>query len=47
MRLAHTLDPGYVMYEYARHESNYDYMTGSLTQGRIRDRQEAAKKSSN
>ena len=47
MRLAHTLDSGYVMYEYACHESNYDYMTGSLTQGRLRDQQAAAKKSSN
>ena len=44
MRLAHTFDPGYVMYEYACHESNYDYMTGALSQGRIRDQQNAAKK---
>jgi len=37
----HNLDPKYIIYEYACHEGNTRYMEDSLTQGRIRDAEEA------
>jgi hypothetical protein len=40
-RQPHNLDPDYVIYEYACHEGNTRYMTGVLTQGRLRDAEEA------
>jgi hypothetical protein len=40
-RQPHNLDPEYVIYEYACHEGNTRYMTGVLTQGRLRDIEEA------
>jgi hypothetical protein len=41
-RQPHNLDPGYVIYEYACHEGNTRYMTGVLTQGRMKDAEQAA-----
>ena len=41
----HNLDPKYVIHEYACHEGNTRYMEDSLQQGRLRDAEEAAKKS--
>ena len=43
-RQSHNLDPQYVMYEYACHEGNGRYMEGALELGRLRDADEAAKK---
>jgi hypothetical protein len=42
--LPHNLDPTYVIYEYACHEGNKEYMEGSLKQGRFRDAEAAKKK---
>ena len=41
-RAPHNLDPKYVIYEYACHEGNANYMEGSLKAGRVRDAEEAA-----
>ena len=41
-RAPHNLDPQYVIYEYACHEGNANYMEGSLRAGRLRDAEEAA-----
>jgi hypothetical protein len=43
-RQPHNLDPKYVIYEYACHEGNTNYMAGSLKQGRVVDAEEAAAK---
>jgi hypothetical protein len=44
MLAVHALDPTYVVYEYACHEGNWEYMSNSLKQGRVRDAQAATKK---
>jgi len=43
-RQFHNLDPNYVMHEYACHEGNGRFMEGALDMGRLRDAEEAAKK---
>ena len=40
----HVFDPTYVVHEYACHEGNWEYMSNSLTQGRVRDAQAATKR---
>lgn len=40
----HNLDPEYVLFEYACHEGNTRYMENTLSQGRLRDQEEAAAK---